>query len=76
MDELKRTFSHHGMKAYMAPAAQKVLQSIAELDVGKASVTGGREGDLLETLELFFKKGLLRPEQKQSSSTEQIHAAG
>ena len=31
MDELKRTFSYHGMKAFMAPAAQKVLQSIAEL---------------------------------------------
>ena len=76
MDELKRTFGHHGMKAFMAPAAQRVLQSIAELDVGKASVTGGREGDLLETLELFFKKGLLQQEQKESSSTEQIHAAG
>ena len=76
MDELKRTFGHHGMKAFMAPAAQKVLQSIAELDVGKASVTGGREGDLLETLELFFKKGLLQQEQKESRSTEQIHAAG
>jgi 3-hydroxyisobutyrate dehydrogenase-like beta-hydroxyacid dehydrogenase len=76
MDELKRTFGYHGMKAFMAPAAQKVLQSIAELDVGKASATGGREGDLLETLELFFKKGLLQREQKESSSTEQIHAAG
>ncbi len=76
MDELKRTFGHHGMKAFMAPAVQKVLQSIAELDVGKASDTGAREGDLLETLELFFKKGLLQQEQKQSSSTEQIHAAG
>jgi 3-hydroxyisobutyrate dehydrogenase-like beta-hydroxyacid dehydrogenase len=64
MDELKRTFGHHGMKAFMAPAAQKVLQSIAELDVGKASVTGGREGDLLETLELFFTRGLLQQEQK------------
>jgi 3-hydroxyisobutyrate dehydrogenase-like beta-hydroxyacid dehydrogenase len=76
MDELKRTFGYHGMKAFMAPAAQKVLQSIAELDVGKTSATGGREGDLLETLELFFKKGLLQREQKESSSTEQIHAAG
>ena len=76
MDELKRTFGHHGMNAFMAPAAQRVLQSIAELDVGKASVTGGREGDLLETLELFFKRGLLQQEQKESTSTEQIHAAG
>ena len=76
MDELKRTFGYHGMKAFMAPAAQRVLQSIDELDVGKTSATGGREGDLLETLELFFKKGLLQQEQKESSSTEQIHAAG
>jgi 3-hydroxyisobutyrate dehydrogenase-like beta-hydroxyacid dehydrogenase len=76
MDELKRTFGYHGMKAFMAPAAQRVLQSIAELDVGKTSATGGREGDLLGTLELFFKKGLLQQEQKESSSTEQIHAAG
>ena len=76
MDELKRTFAYHGMKAFMAPAVQKVLQSIAELDVGKTSTTGGREGDLLETLELFFKKGLLQQEQKESSSAEQLHAAG
>jgi 3-hydroxyisobutyrate dehydrogenase-like beta-hydroxyacid dehydrogenase len=76
MDELKRTFGHHGMKAFMAPAAQKVLQSIADLNVGKTSATGGREGDLLETLELFFKNGLLQQEQKESSSKEQIHAAG
>lgn len=76
MDELKRTFNYHGMKAFMAPAVQKVLRSIAELEVGKFSDTGGRrEGDLLETLELFFQKGLLQ-EQKVSSSTEQMHAAG
>jgi 3-hydroxyisobutyrate dehydrogenase-like beta-hydroxyacid dehydrogenase len=75
MDELKRTFNHHGMKAFMAPAAQKVLQSIAELDVGKASETGARQGDLLETLELFFQKGLLQ-EPKVPSSTQPMHAAG
>ena len=76
MDELKRTFGYHGMQAFMAPAAQKVLQSIAELGVGKASAADGREGDLLETLELFYQKGLLQQEKNQSSSTEQIHAAG
>jgi 3-hydroxyisobutyrate dehydrogenase-like beta-hydroxyacid dehydrogenase len=76
MDELKRTFGHHGMKAFMAPAAQKVLQSIADLDLGKISATSGREGDLLETLEVFFKNGLLQQKRKQSSSTAQIHAAG
>jgi 3-hydroxyisobutyrate dehydrogenase-like beta-hydroxyacid dehydrogenase len=60
MDELKRTFNHHGMKAFMAPAAQKVLQSIDALDLGNASDRGAREGGLLETLELFFDKGLLQ----------------
>ena len=77
MDELKRTFSYHGMKAFMAPAAQKVLQSIAELDLGRASETGQREGDLMETVELFFRKGLLQQEQeKSSSSAAKVHAAG
>jgi 3-hydroxyisobutyrate dehydrogenase-like beta-hydroxyacid dehydrogenase len=60
MDELKRTFGRHGMKAVMAPATQKVLKSIAALEIGTASETGSREGDLLGTLELFFQKGLLR----------------
>jgi 3-hydroxyisobutyrate dehydrogenase-like beta-hydroxyacid dehydrogenase len=74
MDELKRTFNHHGMKSFMAPAAQKVLQSIAGLDIGKASDSGAREGNLLDTLELFFERGLLQ-EQKPSSSPGQLHAA-
>src|SRR5215475_1546540 len=60
MDELKRTFNHHGMNSFMAPAVKKVLQSIAALEIGKASDAGAREGDLLETVELFFQKGLLR----------------
>jgi 3-hydroxyisobutyrate dehydrogenase-like beta-hydroxyacid dehydrogenase len=60
MIELQETFSHHGMKAFMAPAAQRVLESIAALDVRKTSATGGRDGDLLQTLELFFAKGLLQ----------------
>jgi 3-hydroxyisobutyrate dehydrogenase-like beta-hydroxyacid dehydrogenase len=75
MDELKRTFNHHGMKSFMAPAAQKVLQAIAALDVSKPSDSGAREGELLETLELFFEKGLLR-EQKRPAVPEAIHAAG
>ncbi|HEY7217205.1 MAG TPA: DUF1932 domain-containing protein, partial [Candidatus Binatia bacterium] len=60
MDELKRTFNHHGMTSFMAPAVQQVLEAIAALDVGKASASGARQGDLQETLELFYKKGLLR----------------
>jgi 3-hydroxyisobutyrate dehydrogenase-like beta-hydroxyacid dehydrogenase len=75
MDELKRTFNHHRMKSFMAPAAQKVLQSIAALDVSKPSDRGAREGELLETLELFYGKGLLQ-EHKPSSAPRPIHAAG
>jgi 3-hydroxyisobutyrate dehydrogenase-like beta-hydroxyacid dehydrogenase len=75
MDELKRTFGYHGMKAIMAPAVQKVLQSIAQLDLAKSLEPGGRDGDLMETIELFFRKGLLQQEQTESSSAQQIHAA-
>jgi 3-hydroxyisobutyrate dehydrogenase-like beta-hydroxyacid dehydrogenase len=75
MDELKRTFNHHGMKSFMAPAAQKVLQAIAALDVSRPSDSGAREGELLETLELFFGKGLLQ-KPKPSSAAGRIHAAG
>lgn len=60
MDELKRTFNHHGMQSFMAPASQKVLEAIAALDTGRASDDGARQGDLSETLELFYQKGLLR----------------
>ena len=59
MDELQRTYAHYGMQALMAPAIQKVLGSIAELDIRKTSEKGAREGDLMETLELFYQQGLL-----------------
>jgi len=59
MDELKRTFHSQGLKSFMAPATQKVLQSIAELKLGQASDSGAREGELLATLELFYSSGLL-----------------
>ncbi len=60
MGELRQTFRHHGLKAVMAPATQKVLERIASLNAGTASETGAREGGLLETLELFFQRGLLQ----------------
>jgi 3-hydroxyisobutyrate dehydrogenase-like beta-hydroxyacid dehydrogenase len=60
MDELKRTFNHHGMNSFMAPAAQKVLEAIAALKLGQGSASGARQGDLQETLELFYRKGLLQ----------------
>jgi putative dehydrogenase len=59
MDELQRTYAHYGMQALMAPAIQKVLGSIADLDIRESSEKGAREGDLMETLELFYQQGLL-----------------
>jgi hypothetical protein len=75
MDELRRTFNYHGMKSFMAPAVQKVLQSIADLKLDQASISGRREGELLATLELFFAQGLLQERQKETASTK-LPAAG
>jgi len=71
MDELKRTFNHHGMKSFMAPAVQKVLQAIADLDVRQLSDDGARQGDLMETLELFYQKGLLQSVSTATASSPQ-----
>jgi hypothetical protein len=60
MDELKRTFNTQGLDSFMAPAAQKVLRAIAALNLGQASDSGERHGELAGTLELFYEKGLLR----------------
>jgi 3-hydroxyisobutyrate dehydrogenase-like beta-hydroxyacid dehydrogenase len=60
MRELRQTFRHHGLEAVIAPATAKILEQIAALDCGQPSETGGREGDLLETLELFYQRGLLQ----------------
>jgi len=60
MAELDRTFQHYGLKSEMAPAAQKVLESIAALQLGQASTDGTRKGSLPETLKLFTERGLLR----------------
>lgn len=68
MDELTRTFNHHGLESFMAPAVQKVLQSIAALETGKASDSGARQGGLQETLELFYQKGLLQMNPKGGNS--------
>jgi hypothetical protein len=59
MRELRQTFRHHGLEAVIAPATAKILEQIAALNCGQPSETGGREGDLLETLELFYQRGLL-----------------
>jgi 3-hydroxyisobutyrate dehydrogenase-like beta-hydroxyacid dehydrogenase len=71
MDELKRTFNHHNMKSYMAPAVQKVLEAIAALNVDQPSDNGARAGDLIGTVELFYEKGLLQSEPKGAASSPQ-----
>jgi 3-hydroxyisobutyrate dehydrogenase-like beta-hydroxyacid dehydrogenase len=76
MDELKRTFGHHGMKSHLAPAVQKVLEAIAQLNVDQASGDGARAGDLMDTLELFYQQGLLRsvPKEMQSPAHALVNA--
>ena len=68
MDELRRTFNTHGLKSFMAPGAQKVLAAIAALNVGQASTSGARQGDLAETLELFYQQGLLQVDSAAKNS--------
>ena len=70
MDELQRTYAHYGMQSLMAPAIQKVLGSIAELDISESSEKGARDGDLMETLELFYQQGLLNDARLASSSSK------
>ena len=68
MDELKRTFNAQGFNSFMAPAAQQVLQAIAALKCGEASASGLRQGDLADTLELFYTSGLLSLEAQDKNS--------
>jgi 3-hydroxyisobutyrate dehydrogenase-like beta-hydroxyacid dehydrogenase len=60
MAELSQTYRYNGLRSVMAPATKKLLEAVAALDAGTASGTGEREGSLLDTLELFFDRGLLR----------------
>lgn len=60
MKELSQTFAHYRLKAVMAPATEKILKGIASLNAGEASEMGERKGNLLETTELFFQRGLLQ----------------
>ena len=70
MDELQRTYAHYGMQSLMAPAIQKVLGSIAELDISESSEKGARDGDLMETLDLFYQQGLLSDARLASSASK------
>lgn len=70
MDELQRTYDHFGMQALMAPAIQKVLGSIAALDIHESSEKGAREGDLMDTLELFYQHGLLSNDRLASRASK------
>ena len=70
MDELQRTYAHYGMQSLMAPAIQKVLASIADLEIRETSEKGAREGDLMQTLELFYQQGLLSDARLASNASK------
>jgi 3-hydroxyisobutyrate dehydrogenase-like beta-hydroxyacid dehydrogenase len=70
MVELKQTFSHNGMTAVVAPAIQKILRAIADLKPGESSESAVREGNLLDTLELFYEKGLLQESRSRAAVEE------
>jgi uncharacterized protein with GYD domain len=60
MAELAETYRHSGLEPVVAPATRRILEEIAALDLHKASEIGARDGDLIETLELFSRRGLLQ----------------
>src|SRR5262249_49676171 len=60
MAELADTYRHSGLEAVIAPATRRILEEIAALNLHKPSETGARDGDLMETLELFSRRGLLQ----------------
>jgi len=60
MDELQQTLQYYGLTSEMAPAVRKVLESIAALNLAKATGDGTRQGSLQETLALLGDNGLLR----------------
>jgi 3-hydroxyisobutyrate dehydrogenase-like beta-hydroxyacid dehydrogenase len=57
MIELRETFAYNGMAPIVVPAVEKILSSIADLDIAAA---GMRRQSLLDAIELFSKNGLLR----------------
>jgi L-threonate 2-dehydrogenase len=75
MAELKETFQHHGMTAVVAPAVKRMLQAIADLHPSEISETGAREGNLLETLELFYNNGLLQENHRSNAPSAAPTAA-
>jgi 3-hydroxyisobutyrate dehydrogenase-like beta-hydroxyacid dehydrogenase len=60
MAELAETYRHSGLEAVVAPATRRILEEIAALDLHRPSEIGARDGDLMETLELFSHRGLLQ----------------
>jgi hypothetical protein len=48
------------LKAVVTPSVEKILREMAFLEAGKASEIGARGGALVDTIELFFQKGLLQ----------------
>jgi len=60
MRELTDTYRHLGLEAVIAPATRRILEEIAALDLAEPSESGAREGDLLQALDLFAQRGLLK----------------
>ena len=64
-----RTNQHRG-RAHLARAW------FDEGTEGLIALSGARDGDLMETLELFYQKGLLQEQQKDAAGQTQARAAG
>jgi 3-hydroxyisobutyrate dehydrogenase-like beta-hydroxyacid dehydrogenase len=59
MIELGETFAYYGLTPIVVPAIEKILSSIADLDIAAA---GMRRQPLVDAIKLFSEKGLLRTE--------------
>jgi 3-hydroxyisobutyrate dehydrogenase-like beta-hydroxyacid dehydrogenase len=59
MIELRETFAHYGIDPLVVPSVEKILCSIADLNIGEPRARGE---NLVDTIKLFSERGLLRAE--------------
>jgi len=59
MDEPEQTVRHDGLSYEPAPALQRVLESIAALNLAKPAEDGPRKAALQDTLTLLGDNGFL-----------------
>ncbi|MDP6559112.1 MAG: DUF1932 domain-containing protein [Candidatus Binatia bacterium] len=74
MVELRQTFRHQGLKAVVTPSVEKILREMAFLRAGKASETGARGGTFVDTIELFFQKGLLQAQASRETLSKSANS--